>query len=324
VDSAATRRLLHLLGIDVPLVQAPVGACAVPALVAGVGEAGALGTLACTWTPPAGLSEAVARVRELTSRPFAANLVLWFETDAQLDALLALEVPVVTFSWGQPGRARMARCHEAGARVLVQVGSADGARESVDDGADALIAQGIEAGGHVQSTTPLATLLPAVIEVAGAAPVIATGGLADQDGIARVLAQGAAGAMLGTRFVATAESAAHPEYKAALVAAGEHATALTVCFDGDWPGAPHRVLRNATLERWEAAGCPAPGRRPGEDAPAALRAGVPIARYDDAPPLVGDAGGVGEMCLYAGAGCVGIDDVPSAAELVDRLMRVKR
>jgi nitronate monooxygenase len=324
VNSGATRSLLEVLGIDVPLLQAPIGACAVPALVAAVGEAGALGTLACTWTPPAGLAAVVARVRELSSRPFAANLVLWFQADAHLDALLALAVPVVTFSWGQPGSARIARCHEAGARVLVQVGSADGAREAVDDGADALIAQGLEAGGHVQSTTPLADLLPAVVELAGTTPVIATGGLADRDDIARTQAHGAAGAMLGTSFVATAESAAHPEYKAALVHAGERATALTVCFDGGWPRAPHRVLRNATLERWEAAGCPAPGRRPAEDAPPALRAGVPIARYDDAPPLAGDVGDVGEMCLYAGEGCDAIDDVPSAAELVDRLARVRR
>ena len=116
--------------------------------------------------------------------------------------------------------------------------------------------------------------------------------------------------MLGTSFVATAESAAHPAYKAALVAAGAHATALTICFDGGWQHAPHRVLRNATLERWEEAGCPPPGRRPGEESPPAVRAGTAIARYEDAPPLVGDSGAIGEMCLYAGAGCAGIDDVP--------------
>ncbi|HSS57568.1 MAG TPA: nitronate monooxygenase, partial [Solirubrobacteraceae bacterium] len=119
-----------MLGVDVALVQAPVGSCASARLVAAVAEAGALGTLACTWTAPADLAVVVGRVRELSSRRFAANLVLWFPIDAQLDALLALDVPVLTFSWGQPGRARIARCHESGARVAVQVGSAAGARQA--------------------------------------------------------------------------------------------------------------------------------------------------------------------------------------------------
>jgi nitronate monooxygenase len=319
VGLTAERDLLDLLGSELSLVQAPIGACGGPQLVAAVAEAGALGTLACTWTPPGELAQIVAQVRERTQRPFAANLVLWFEPEPQLQALLALGVPVLTFSWGQPGRDRVARCHSAGARVLVQVGSPAGARQAIADGADAVIAQGVEAGGHVQSTTPLADLIGSVAEAAGGTPVIAAGGLALPEDVVRVRAEGAAGAMLGTRFVATAESAAHPAYKAALVAAGEAATALTICFDGDWPHAPHRVLRNATLERWESAGCPAPGRRPGEDVVPARRAGVPIARYDDAPPLAGDAGAVEEMCLYAGSGCAAIGDVPSAAALIRRL-----
>jgi nitronate monooxygenase len=319
VTPAASRDLLDVLGIDVPLVQAPIGACARPGLVAAVGEAGAIGTLACTWAPPAELGAVVGRVRELSQRRFAANLVLWFGVDAQLDALLALGVPVLTFSWGQPGRARIARCHRAGARVAVQVGSAAGARRAAADGADALIAQGVEAGGHVQSTTALDDLLGPVLDAAATTPVIAAGGLALPGDIARVRALGAAAAMLGTRFVATAESAAHAAYKAALVGADARATALTVCFSGDWPHAPHRVLRNATLERWEEAGCPPPGRRPGEDSPPATRAGTAIPRYGDAPPLAGDTGALDEMCLYAGVGCSAIDDVPTAAEVIERL-----
>jgi nitronate monooxygenase len=319
VSQATQDDLLDVLGIERALVQAPIGSCATPRLVAAVGETGALGVLACTWTAPEELAPLVARVRELTRRPFAANLVLWFEVDAQLDALLALAVPVLTFSWGQPGRARIDRCHAAGARVAVQVGSPDGARQARADGADVLIAQGIEAGGHVQSTMPLEELLAGVVEAAGGAPVIAAGGLALSGDIARVRSRGAAGAMLGTRFVATVESAAHDTYKAALVAAGTPDTALTICFDGSWPHAPHRVLRNGTLERWEQAGCPAPGRRPDEVAALARGARGDIARYDDSPPLAGDEGAVGEMCLYAGAGCGAIEDVPTAAELVDRL-----
>jgi nitronate monooxygenase len=310
--------LCDVLGIERPLVQAPIGGCAGPRLVAATAEAGALGALACTWTAPAQIAPLLARVRALTRRPFAANLVLWFEPDAQLEALLAAGVPVVTFSWGQPGRERIARCHAAGARVAVQVGSAAGARQARDDGADVLIAQGVEAGGHVQSTTPLRALLAEVLAVTDA-PVIAAGGLAARADIARMRDLGAAGTMVGTSFVATVESAAHDTYKAALVTASAADSALTVCFDGDWPHAPHRVLRNATLERWEGAGCPAPGRRPGEGAALARRDARSIPRYDDTPPLAGDEGAVAEMCLYAGTGCGAIGDVPTAAELIERL-----
>jgi NAD(P)H-dependent flavin oxidoreductase YrpB (nitropropane dioxygenase family) len=319
VIGSASGDLCDVLGIERPLVQAPIGGCDTPRLVAAVAEAGGIGTLACTWTAPAELARVVGRVRERTQRPFAVNLVLWFDVDAQLSALLALAVPVVTFSWGQPGRERIARCHAAGAGVVVQVGSAAGARLAREAGADVLIAQGVEAGGHVQSSTPLAVLLGDVLAVAGGLPVVAAGGLARRADVERVGAVGAAGAMLGTSFLATAESGAHDDYKAALVAAGPGQTALTVCFDGEWPQAPHRVLRNRTLELWEAAGCPARGRRPGEQSPPAVREGRAIARYDDSPPLAGDEGSVGEMCLYAGEGCGAIDDVPTAAQLLDRL-----
>ena len=153
-----------------------------------------------------------------------------------------------------------------------------------------LIAQGVEAGGHVQSTTPLARRSSArcFSGVAGGMPVVAAGGLALRADVGRVGLAGAAGAMLGTSFLATVESGAHDAYKAALVAADRRATALTVCFDGDWPQASHRVLRNRTFELWEAAGCPGRGQRPGEDALAHRVGGPAIPRYDDSPPLAGD------------------------------------
>lgn len=317
--AGAHRDVRDLLGIERALIQAPVGSCATPELAAAVGEAGALGSLACTWTAPERIAPLIARVRALTLRPFATNLVLSFDVDAQLEALLAARVPVVTFSWGQPGPERIARCHAAGARAVVQAGSPAGARQACTDGADALIAQGVEAGGHVQSSTPLSDLLVAVLAEAAGTPVIAAGGLATRADIDRVRALGAAGAMLGTRFVACVESAAHDDYKAALVAAEASQTALTICFDGGWPHAQHRVLRNATLDRWEAAGCPGPGGRPDEDRMPVSRGGDGIPRYADFPPLAGDVGAVDEMCLYAGAGCGSIADVPAAAELVARL-----
>lgn len=141
-----------------------------------------------------------------------------------------------------------------------------------------------------------------------------TGGIAGPE-LAAVSA-----AMLGTRFVATQESRAHPDYKCRLVEASAADSALTVCFDGGWPYAAHRVLRNPTLERWEEAGCPAHGSRPGEEEIVAYSpAGDPILRYDDTAPRAGISGQVLEMALYAGTGCDAITDIPLASDLLTRL-----
>ncbi len=139
-------------------------------------------------------------------------------------------------------------------------------------------------------------------------------------GEARALRMGAAGAMLGTRFVASSESLAHAMYKQCLVEASIESTSLTLCFDGSWPHAAHRVLRNRTLEAWEAAGNPPPGSRPGEgDVLASLPNGKSFTRYDIAPALQSMEGSVLELCLYAGCSVADINDVRPAAELINTI-----
>jgi NAD(P)H-dependent flavin oxidoreductase YrpB (nitropropane dioxygenase family) len=126
--------------------------------------------------------------------------------------------------------------------------------------------------------------------------------------------------MLGTRFLATVESDAHPLYKQALVDAGSTDSVYTLCFDGGWPYAAHRVLRNGTLNAWESAGCPPVGRRPNEGQVIVQDTkGPDLKRYDDAPPLAGMQGDILESCLYAGTGCGQIDDIPPARELLTRI-----
>jgi nitronate monooxygenase len=172
----------------------------------------------------------------------------------------------------------------------------------------------------VQSSTSLRELLPRIVTMARSVPVVAAGGLADEADVAEVRRLGASAAMLGTRFVASTESPAHAAYKDALLAAGSHDTALTACFDGGWPYALHRVLRNSTLKNWEAAGCPPSGRRPGEgDVVARLKNGAPVCRYEDTPPYAGMSGNVVDCCLYAGAGVGKIIDVRPASLLVRQL-----
>lgn len=307
-------------GLRYPIFQAPVGSIAGPELTVAVSEAGGLGALALTWTAPVETRRLVESVRAKTERPFQVNFVLAFEAKS-LPAALEAGARDVTFSWGLPGT-EVPLVQSFGARLGVQTTNADGARRAIDLGVDFLICQGIEAGGHVQATQSIWDILPGIVEIAQAVPVIAAGGIGNGQTIARALAMGASGVMLGTRFVATRESLAHEFYKRRLVEAGARDTALTVCFNGGWPQTAHRVLRNSTLENWEAAGCPPVGRRPGEGEQIARDpAGHEYHRYDDAPPRAAMTGNLEAMCLYAGTSCDSIDDIPPASELVERLWR---
>jgi nitronate monooxygenase len=200
------------------------------------------------------------------------------------------------------------------------VTNAEGARRALDLEPDFLICQGVEAGGHVQAIRDLRTVLAEVLAVCGDMPVVASGGIGDGRAMASALEMGASAVMLGTRFVATQESRAHPEYKRLLVSSAAPDTALTICFEGGWPYAAHRVLRNSTLDAWEGAGCPPVGLRPGEgDTLGATADGQPILRYEDTAPRAGFQGDIAAMCCYAGTSCTAIHDLPSARDLVARL-----
>ena len=312
------RTLLALTGQRLPIIQAPIGPAATVALASAVARAGGLGGLALSWAEPVQAAEMVKATRlAAAGAPFLANFVLHFPCEG-LEHALSAGVPVVTFSWGIDA-ARITLAKRAGARVGVQVGSAEGARLACDAGADFLIAQGVEAGGHVQSTTPLARLLPMVLAVAGDIPVVAAGGIASARDIAAAIAAGAAGAMMGTRFVATHEAAAHDACKAALVAATADETAFTNCFDVGWPFAMHRVLRNTSFTAWEAAGCPQPPHRPGEGEVVFRENGADFPRYSDTQPGPDATGDVRAACHYAGTGVGQIDRVEPAGDLVARL-----
>lgn len=318
--------LCSTLGIDYPVVQAPVGSASTPDLAAAVSEAGGLGTLAVSWRTPAETRHAVEATRETTDRPFAVNLVLDPDTGAAppgdlLEAALSAGTPLVSFSFGDPGPF-VDRVHDAGARVLASVGSADEAAAVVDAGADVVVAQGWEAGGHVDSEVATLPLVPRVVDaVPGSVPVVAAGGVADGRGLAATLALGADGAWLGTRFVATRESAAHRRYKRAVADASETDTVHGEPFPGGWPDQPHRTLENETTERWEAAGRPPLDERDDADETVARTPdGEAVARYDDLPPLAGMDGDVDALAHYAGQSAGLADEVLGAAAVVEELV----
>ncbi|MHB1930967.1 MAG: NAD(P)H-dependent flavin oxidoreductase, partial [Acidimicrobiales bacterium] len=192
-------RLCQLIGIEVPIVQAPIGNASSPELVAAVSGAGALGMLSATWRAPAEIRRVIGEIRDLTDRPFGVNLVLEWEQDARLDTCLEEGVRIVSFFWGDPAR-YLGRVHDAGGIVMHTVGSAAEARQRAADGVDVVVAQGLEAGGHVWGQVSTMALVPAVVDAVGDVPVVAAGGIADARGVAAALALGASGVWMGTRF----------------------------------------------------------------------------------------------------------------------------
>jgi nitronate monooxygenase len=306
---------MTLLGTRVPLMQAPLGRGAGAALVSAVSAAGGLGTLGASWTEPDVLRDQIREIARATDAPFCVNLVLDFEQEERLEAALQERARWISFSWGvRPDL--IARAHAGGAQVMVQVAASDAAREAASAGADALIVQGVEAGGHVESVVGLVPLLVEV-DHAASVPIVAAGGIADPAAGRAALAAGAQAIAMGTRFLASAECEAHPRYKDALVGAKGSDTVLTDLFDIGWP-APHRVLRNSTFDRWEAAGRPASGSRPGEGDQVARGPGHSVPRYGVNLPRVDVEGDIEAMAMYAGQGVGAIAGEQPAGEIVER------
>jgi NAD(P)H-dependent flavin oxidoreductase YrpB (nitropropane dioxygenase family) len=312
--------LCDVLGIDVPVAQAPMGGASCPALAAAVSNAGGLGTMPVGTVPPESVAAIVEEIRLLTARPFAVNLLLTRPQEERLDAALDAGAPAVNFGWGNPG-ALVARARDGGAKVLVTVGSPEEARTAVELGADVVVAQGWEAGGHVWGEIATMPLVPATVDEVAPVPVLAGGGIADGRGLAAALALGAQGAWIGTRFLLAEEATIHDGYRDLLLAAGAAGTVHSSLFDVGWPNAPHRTLRNSTYDAWQQAGRPETGRRPGEGEPVARKPdGSPVVRYASQTPSTGIEGDIEAMSTWSGQGIGLVDRVQPAAEIVRELV----
>ncbi|MGN6215344.1 MAG: NAD(P)H-dependent flavin oxidoreductase [Solirubrobacterales bacterium] len=231
--------LLERLGVELPVVQAGMGGgLSRHELAAAVSEAGASGTIAVNGA--GAIRREVAAARALTGRPLAVNVLLPFARREWFEAAAGADV-VVTF-WGRPRR-------HVGTVWLHQCGSAAEAWRAWSAGADGVIVQGVEAGGHVRGRRPALELLEEVrAALPPSYPVLLAGGIATRDDAREALEAGTDAAVAGTRFLLSAESRAHPAYKQRLLAAEE--TILTELFGAGWPAAPHRVVPNAATERW--------------------------------------------------------------------------
>ncbi len=320
--------VLDLLRVEVPVVQAGLGGGLARSELAGaVSAAGALGTVGIM--PPALMRRELRLAAERApGRPVAANLLMPFVTRAHVDAVTAARPAVAVLFCGFD-RTLVERLHEVGVVALHHVGDAQGARRALLDGADGVIVQGGEAGGHVLAEQPLTTALPAVLTVAGGRPVLAAGGIVDADATRAALAAGADAVVAGTRFLLTAECHAHPGYQQRVLDAD--ATVVTRLFGLGWRD-PHRVVPNAAVRRW----CGPDGRERAvarsvvavtmpfvRRVPIAYGARlsrlqrVAVPAFTPAPLLRGEDASLVEVTpLYAGARAPDIDAVVGAAEAV--------
>ncbi|HXC76420.1 MAG TPA: nitronate monooxygenase [Candidatus Acidoferrum sp.] len=241
-----------LLGIQTPIFQAGMSTYTTPELVAAVSNAGGLGIIGALFREAEDLRVEILKVRELTSRPFGVNHVV---SQLNLDAIevtVELRVPVLALAWGRADEI-VRRAHDAGMKVIHQVNTPEEAARAASAGADVIVAQGAEGGGHVGAMSTL-PLVPQVVDVVNGVPVLAAGGIADGRGLAAVMLLGAQGALIGTRFLATPEASGRGHSKDVILNAMGSQTVASKFFDDvmglRWPGALVRAIRNPLLDRW--------------------------------------------------------------------------
>lgn len=315
-----TTSLTDALSLDVPIVQAPVGSATCPALAATVADAGALGMLAVTWRDEAATRKVITETKRRTEGVFGVNIVVDSDaknvpTETHVEVCLDEGIDIFSFSFGEAAP-YIEQIHSRDGIVLQSVGSAEEAKNAVDAGVDILVAQGWEAGGHVQSEVATLPLVPRIVDAVSDTPVVAAGGIADGRGIAAVLTLGAVGAWLGTRFLATEEAYVHRLYRQQVIDAEETDTVYSTLFDEGWPDVPHRVIENATVADWKAAEQPS-AERPGEgDIVAETDDGTPVRRYEDSLAVPNMSGDIEELPLYAGQSAGLTHEVQPADELV--------
>jgi nitronate monooxygenase len=301
IETALTR----MLGIEHPILLAPMGSAAGGKLAAAVTNAGGLGLVG------SGYANVDAIRRELTEAGNARvgiGFILWAldRNPSALDVALDARPAAVMLSFGNPTPFTK-RIREAGCKIICQVQTLAQAKEAADAGADIIIAQGRDAGGHSGTTRGTMGLVPAVVDAVAPIPVVAAGGIADGRGLAAALALGAAGVSMGTRFTASRESLWDQAMKAKTLAAGGDQTEQTRVFDvvrgAPWPAIyPGRALRNDFSARWH-------GK---EDA---LAADQPA---QESVYLATTADDFSTRVVWAGEGVDLVKDIPTAAEIIER------
>jgi len=334
-------RLTKRFGLEHPFVGAGMGFVALPELVAAVSEAGGLGVLGVAPEPPPVFAERIAQIRALTQRPFGVDFFLAVSptlgpttVDAHIDIAVASRVDLVVFHFGIPTATWVSSLKSAGSQIWVQVPSPEQARAALDAGADGLVVQGKEAGGHNHSTTPLHDLLREVRDEVGEdVLLLAAGGIATGADVVTALAHGADGVWVGTRLVASTEAYANPEWKRRLTQARRQDTVITTLFGPELPCQPYRVLRNPAVDaaigqQDEICGLPPTGAPIGTTVlfpgTSFETPGVPMPTFSALPPTPDTTGDFDAMGMPAGESVQHIRDIKPAAQIVADMMREAR
>jgi nitronate monooxygenase len=311
METAFTR----LVGCTVPIQLAGMGNILTPELAAAVSEAGGLGQITLAGVTLDVAQQRLEKLQSLTSKPFGVNLLIPY-LDLEILDLAARRARVIDFFWGDPDPTLVDRAHAAGALASWQVGSVSEAVAAQSAGCDFVIAQGYEAGGHIRGTLSLFPLLAGVLDTVSI-PVLGAGGIGSPRTVAAVLATGAAGVRVGTRFIAAEESNAHPDYVKAVIDAKAEDSVRTSLFHVECPLCPstHGVLRSAidaaqALDRDVVAEVEIGGER------------RQIRRFQGVPPYKAMSGAIEAMACYAGQSVGAVKRVQPAAEIVAELMSV--
>jgi nitronate monooxygenase len=304
-------RLTELVGCAQPLQLAGMGGIGTDvALPAAVSAAGGLGMLGGAGVPPDRLASLIEMMSEATTEPFGVNFLMPF-LDREAVVVAASGSRLVEFFYGDPDRSLVDLVHDGGALAGWQVGSRDEALAAASVGADLVVVQGTEAGGHVRGNQPLAQVLREVLAVL-TVPVLAAGGIGTARDVAELLAAGASGVRVGTRFLAAQESIAHPQYVDALIHATASGTALTETFSFGWPDAPHRVLRS----------CIDAAQATDDEFVAIADTGAEdsrVHRFATSPPTNTLRGNIAAMAMYAGESVTAVHERQPARDIVDEL-----
>lgn len=307
-------RLTDLVGCTAPIQQAPMGTVSSPSLAVAVAEAGGIGSINTLGMARETLGQHLDDMRRQTEGVLAVSfLTNNIDTDAVADA--ASRVRVIDFFWCDPRPELVENAHQGGAMVNWQVGSVEEARAAVGAGADMVVAQGVEAGGHCRGDSPLLPLLSEVLDAVDV-PVLAAGGIADARGVAAALAAGASGVRMGTRFIATEESAAHADYVAAILAAGANSTRITDAFN-DCPlceSSPRARVLISAIDAVDSIDVDVVGMMQSADGE------IPVPRRSWIPPTKNVSGIVKAMCMYAGESVALVNTVLPASQLVVSLV----
>jgi nitronate monooxygenase/enoyl-[acyl-carrier protein] reductase II len=319
------RDMLDHLSTRYPIWNAGMGAgIAGPQLASAVSEAGGLGVLGCGALSGSEVSTMIAETKALTKKPIGANIILPMANGSDIAACFDGDIAVLVLFWGdiQPfvkdARAR-------GIFLLSQCGDAEEASRAADAGADGIIIQGMESGGHVSSSSNLQQNLTTIISQVSPLPCIAAGGISTGAHIKKILSLGAKAVSLGTRFLATREANASEAYKNRLLSATREDTVVTKLFDGGWPDAEHRVIINSDYSSWVSNGSATRPNRPGEGEqigyitkPDGQK--LALTKYTTMPPIKSFTGSIEQMPLYAGTSVGDIDKIESVEYLFRTLV----